>query len=237
MTGLRILVPCCRRRVTFAAAVVSLLLAAGAARADWLVMADGTRVETRGEWAVKGKLVVFTGAAGALASLRLSEVDLEASRAATAAAAEEARRAREAAAKPDPPAARPGPVLVLTDADVGHVDAATQEEWRADAALGSQVVLYSATWCGFCKQTKALLAELEVPYREKDVEKTPGARAEYVARFGANVTIPVLDVGGSVVRGYRPHDIRRAVEGLKARLRPPEPGPGGDQRAAPHPPG
>jgi glutaredoxin len=127
--------------------------------------------------------------------------------------------------------------MVLTDADVGHVDPATLEGRRADAALSSQVVLYSAAWCGFCKQTKALLAELGVPYREKDIDRTPGARAEYIAHFGSNVTVPVLDVGGSVVRGYRPGQIRRAVAQLKERLRPSEPGPGETRRASARPTG
>jgi hypothetical protein len=62
-------------------------LSAGLARpaaADWLVTQEGARVETRGPWQVKGKLVVFTAADGALSSLRLSLVDLDASRMATA---------------------------------------------------------------------------------------------------------------------------------------------------------
>jgi len=62
-----------------------LLEAAMSARADWLVTREGGRVETKGPWQVKGKLVVFTRAADSgLASLRASEVDLEASAKATA---------------------------------------------------------------------------------------------------------------------------------------------------------
>jgi hypothetical protein len=65
------------------------LLAVGAvslpAQADWLVTRDGGRVETKGPWQIKGKLLVFTRAAdGALASLRTTEVDLDASAKATA---------------------------------------------------------------------------------------------------------------------------------------------------------
>lgn len=96
-------------------ALVAFLLlgvAAGPATADWLVTRDGSRIETRGPWELKGKLVVFTHANGTLSSLRLSEVDLEASEVAT----EEA--------KAPPPAPEPAvreekkPVLVVTDADV-----------------------------------------------------------------------------------------------------------------------
>jgi hypothetical protein len=53
---------------------------ASPARADWLVTHEGGKVETRGPWQIKGKLVVFTRAGdGALASLRSTEVDLDAS--------------------------------------------------------------------------------------------------------------------------------------------------------------
>jgi hypothetical protein len=61
------------------------------ARADWLVTHEGGKVETRGPWQVKGKLVVFARAGdGSLASLRATEVDLDASAKLTAEAKVEA---------------------------------------------------------------------------------------------------------------------------------------------------
>src|SRR3954453_18763558 len=79
-----------RNGIVHGAALLGLLIlgtAALPARADWLVTRDGGRGETKGTWQIKGKLVVFTRAAdSALASLRASEVDLDASAKATAAA-------------------------------------------------------------------------------------------------------------------------------------------------------
>lgn len=100
--------------------LAALLLAALApsvaapAAADWLVTRSGDRLETRGPWQVKGKVVVFTAADGRFSSLRLEEIDLEASTAATEAA-------KAPPAPPEPPEASPRrrePVLVITDADV-----------------------------------------------------------------------------------------------------------------------
>lgn len=85
-------------------------VAAGPAHADWLVTRDGGRVETRGPWKVKGKLVVFTQGDGALSSLRLSEVDLEASRKIT-------EDSKAQAEKPQAPEAPKKKLAVLTDAD------------------------------------------------------------------------------------------------------------------------
>jgi hypothetical protein len=96
--------------------VLAAALLAGSAApagADWLVTREGGRVETRGAWEVKGKLVVFHTAGGNLASLRLSDVDLEASRAATDEA--ERRKTQTETAKPKPPR-RPS-IVSLTDKD------------------------------------------------------------------------------------------------------------------------
>ncbi|PYQ56787.1 MAG: hypothetical protein DMF53_24475 [Acidobacteria bacterium] len=91
--------------------LLALGLAALPARADWLVTKDGGRVETKGTWQIKGKLVVFTRADNdALASLRASEVDLDASAKATAAAKVKA----EAPAPPEPVHKK---IAVLTDKD------------------------------------------------------------------------------------------------------------------------
>lgn len=100
-------------------AAALLVLAAPPAAADWLVARDGSRVETDGPWEVKGRLVVFNLADGTLSSMRLDQVDLEASRELT-------RRAEEAASRPP---AEPAPAAAaepekprrkITTADVGR---------------------------------------------------------------------------------------------------------------------
>jgi hypothetical protein len=112
------------------AACLAAAWAALPAAADWLVTTDGQRVETAGGWKVQGRLVVFKRPNGTLASIRLAEVDLEASRLAT----EEAARP---APPPPPPPPPKKPVLVLTDADVAHVTPegeALPEEAAAEGA-------------------------------------------------------------------------------------------------------
>ena len=74
------------RRLSFPLALLlALLLAAAPAGADWLILKNGTRVETLGPWNEKGKQVVYTTVAEKrLVSIRSSDVDLEASRRASA---------------------------------------------------------------------------------------------------------------------------------------------------------
>lgn len=115
-------------------AMLTLLALACAApgAADWLVLRDGTRIETDGAWKVKSRQVVFTRAGGSLSALRLADVDLEASERATAESREPA-----AAAEASPAPARRRSVRVFTDEDIPPAappDDAGTDEPEADAA-------------------------------------------------------------------------------------------------------
>lgn len=117
-----------RSRRTGVAALV-LAFAATAATADWLVLHDGTRIETRSAWKERGGLVVFHLPSGTLSSLPRAEVDLETSRQATV----EAEERRSRTTEPEPQIQRE-PILVLTDRDVAHVD---PEDLAASSALAT----------------------------------------------------------------------------------------------------
>jgi hypothetical protein len=110
-----------RNSLLVAAALVAV---AGPAAADWLVMKDGSRLETRGAWKVDGRRVVFNLPNGTLSAIRADEIDLDASAAATARAVEQA----QAAAAPAP-APRPlgEPILRLTEKDIPPMTGAGAE--------------------------------------------------------------------------------------------------------------
>lgn len=129
-------------------AAVLVALAAVPASADWLVTRQGGKVETRGAWKVKGKLVVFTLPDGKLSSLRLAEVDLDASRRTTEEAVA-ATAAALAAPAPEPPKPREAKV-VLTDKDFQRTpppapapEAEGGKEGEEAAAGSGQVVVTS----------------------------------------------------------------------------------------------
>ena len=115
--------------------VLGLLIALAAlpATADWLVTQNGDQVETQGPWEIKGKLVVFTLPGGTLSSMRLSDVDLDASNQLTT--------KKNAPTAPAPAATqRREATIVITDSDVAHVgpeaapsSAAERQQAGADA--------------------------------------------------------------------------------------------------------
>ena len=90
------------------------VLAAPPASADWLVLHDGSTVETAGRWQVEGRLVVFESPGRRLVSLRLDDVLLPASEEASAMA----RAALDAPPTVAPPPPRQKARVVLTDADI-----------------------------------------------------------------------------------------------------------------------
>ncbi len=117
-----------RRLAALLAAVLAVPVAA-----DWLVMRDGTRVETAGAWEVKGRQVVFTSPEGSLSALRLADVDLEASDQASAPSPRPV--VAESAAKPaasESRGSRPRPVRVFTNDSLGLGPESTGEDDAGD---------------------------------------------------------------------------------------------------------
>jgi glutaredoxin len=70
---------------------------------------------------------------------------------------------------------------------------------------GGEVIMYSASWCGVCKQAKRLLSSLNVRFVEKDIEASRSAAEELAGKARAAGFqpggVPVIDVGGTILQG------------------------------------
>ena len=65
------------------------------------------------------------------------------------------------------------------------------------------VIVYSTTWCGFCKTEKQWLDKLGVSYVEKDIEADKEAFEELMAKNGGQGQgVPQTDIGGQIVMGF-----------------------------------
>ncbi|MCP3957354.1 MAG: glutaredoxin family protein [bacterium] len=189
--------------------ILCLLFLTPPAGADWLVTREDVAIETDGPWKVKGRVVIYTDTRSTLSSLRLDEIDLEASEAATA------NRAAPADAVVQPPAVDEPrePVMVLTNADIR---AATVDKPAAELDTSEpKIIMYSTSWCGFCRRARQLLTDLGAEFVEKDIEKSAEARREYGAKVRGS-GVPVFDFDGTIVRGYKPDVIKRQVAKLQA---------------------
>ena len=73
------------------------------------------------------------------------------------------------------------------------------------------VTVYTAPWCGWCRKTLAFLDERGVDYVNKDIEKDQEYAAELQEKSGGR-SIPVVEIDGSMIRGYNPHEMAALLE-------------------------
>ncbi len=74
----------------------------------------------------------------------------------------------------------------------------------------AKVVLYATEWCAYCKLTRRFLDQKGIAYKEFDIEKDALARKDYEALGGGG--IPIIDVNGTLIRGYDPDAILAALK-------------------------
>lgn len=94
-------------------------------------------------------------------------------------------------------------------ASIPAPSAAAFRDWQPESAA-QRVVLFSASWCGACQRAKRFLDERGVSYRERDIDTDATARDE-VQRVLGRVAIPLLDVDGRYISGFRPDVYQRAL--------------------------
>lgn len=79
----------------------------------------------------------------------------------------------------------------------------TYESVSFDKALfdaGEKVVMYSASWCSYCKIARRYFKDRKIRYTEYDIEKNSRARKQYQKMGGTGV--PVILVGKRRMNGF-----------------------------------
>jgi mycoredoxin len=66
-----------------------------------------------------------------------------------------------------------------------------------------ELTVYSTQWCPVCREAKRFLAKHNIPYKEIDIETTPGAAEEVIQHTGKRA-IPQFVIDGKWVQPYRP---------------------------------
>lgn len=72
------------------------------------------------------------------------------------------------------------------------------------------VTVYSTPSCAYCTMTKNYLRGKQIPFTEYDVSRYP-AKADEMFRKSGQMGVPVVDVNGRVLVGFRPADIEAAL--------------------------
>ncbi len=67
--------------------------------------------------------------------------------------------------------------------------------------MSMDLIVYSAPWCGDCREAKRFLAKHNIPYKDIDIEATPGAAEEVIRNTGKRA-IPQFVIDGKWVQPY-----------------------------------
>ena len=77
---------------------------------------------------------------------------------------------------------------------------------------GPEVVVYTTTWCGWCRKTLAFLDERGVRYVNKDIEANDWHRDELIEKTG-RTSIPVVEIDGEIIRGFNASRMEQLLAG------------------------
>jgi glutaredoxin len=84
---------------------------------------------------------------------------------------------------------------------------------RAEPALAHNrdVVVYTTSWCGWCRKTLAFLDENGIDYENRDIEADDDWRRELLEKTGGT-SIPMVEIDGQIVRGFDPKRMRQLLQ-------------------------
>jgi len=82
---------------------------------------------------------------------------------------------------------------------------------------GVTVEMYMTSWCGYCKQAGAYVRSLGANLVQYDIDAQPARKAEMKQKSGGRTSVPLIDIGGTIIPGYDPVAIKAAMDKLAAR--------------------
>ncbi len=87
-----------------------------------------------------------------------------------------------------------------------------KEQPRKKDYSGVSVVMYMADWCGYCKKAREYISSLGADLTEYDIDKDKSRKDELRERTGGSTAVPLIDIDGTIIRGYNPTAIKAALD-------------------------
>jgi glutaredoxin len=126
------------------------------------------------------------------------------------------------AVPPPPPAPPPPPVDEAEErrkADEAYVAAARARraaEIEASSRGAVEVVMYSTSWCGYCRAARGWLGARGIAYVDHDIEREPAARAR-MHSINPGGGVPTFEIDGVVAHGFSADSLERLIALAAAR--------------------
>ena len=91
-----------------------------------------------------------------------------------------------------------------------------EEQRKADYSA-VKVELYMTDWCGYCKKAREYVRTMGASLVEYNIDRDPDKKDEMRKKSGGSSNVPLIDVHGTIIRGYNPTAIKAAVERVAGR--------------------
>lgn len=105
------------------------------------------------------------------------------------------------------------------EAEIQKLAPPPQKDVPQPSDLGVDAIVYGADWCKPCHLAEDYLKSVGARVIKKDIEEDPGAASEMRAKLQkaglSGSSIPVLDVGGTILKGFS----QSAVDAALARVK------------------
>lgn len=72
--------------------------------------------------------------------------------------------------------------------------------------------MYIADWCGYCKQARQYIRSLGACLIEYNIDKEPDKKDEMRRKSGGTTSVPLIDIDGTIIRGYSQPAIKAALD-------------------------
>lgn len=107
----------------------------------------------------------------------------------------------------------------LRDKKVAELAPPSDDSAPSPTDLGVDAIVYGADWCKPCHLAEAYLKKKGARVVKKDIEEDPAAAAEMrekLKRAGlGGSSIPILDVGGTILKGFSEGAVDSALKRIK----------------------
>lgn len=74
-----------------------------------------------------------------------------------------------------------------------------------------KVIIYTTSRCLYCLMAKDYLTRKGVSFEERNVEEDQDSAREMILKSG-QFGVPVIDINGKIIVGFRPKEIDEALE-------------------------
>jgi len=78
-------------------------------------------------------------------------------------------------------------------------------------------VMYMTDWCGYCKQAGQYIRSLGAGLTEYNIDRDQSKKDEMRKKSGGSTSVPLIDIDGTIIRGYSPMAIKAALDRSAAR--------------------